>query len=387
MLFASAKSNIIFDNEVTLFLLFSVSWAVMYKKRIPVTRAFFVLLGVFFVYSTIYLFKFSVLNVTATLRFFLNLGFAYAVIRIAAERFYEHVETWVYKLALISLPLYLVQVVAPKFMLTLNGSLAVLLPFMKNYSTDLVEYTSSVIFSFNYHNHMYRNSGFMWEPGAFGAVLGMVILINLIRSRFTFNRKLAVLLVTVITTFSTTAFILLGFLLLFYMLNKGRFARIMAPVMLIPIGFLIWQFEFVGEKIEHQFNTRDDIMVNEKKYFSLGYKSRSLGRFGSLVIDLKDLSDDPVFGTGFQYEERTQGKLLTYEKTNGLSDYLVKFGILGMVLFIFNISRSFNRYGSVYNTYGVWLIPVIVVVIGFSNPVLFTPLFLSFQVYYIARPK
>ena len=385
LLFASAKANIIFDNPGTLFLLFACSWLLLYKKRISVNRPFLVFLSFFLVYCLGYLFKFGTLNVTASLRFFMNITFAYSVIRLSGANFFRNTEEIVYKLALLSVGLYALQLAAPDLTFGLNSLLADLLPFMKPYWSEFEAYSNSILFTFNPVNHPYRNSGFMWEPGAFGAVLGVVLLLNLIRNQFVLTRRAVFFVAVMLTTVSTTAYLVIGVLLFMYLLNKGRIASLLAPALLVPLALLVWQLDFVGDKIEHQYETRDEALKNEKKYFQLGFKNRSLGRFGSLLVDYKDLTNNPVLGTGFQYEERTQGKLITYAKTNGLSDYMVKFGLLGLVLFIINLYRSFKRLQQEHPYKGVYVVPVLLMLIGFSNPVLFLPLFLSLQVYYMAR--
>ena len=90
-------------------------------------------------------------------------------------------------------------------------------------------------------------------------------------------------------------------------------------------------------------------MIYDKRYF----KARSLGRFGSLMVDYNDFKEHPLLGYGMQRKDgniqlRTQSiysdtKLV---RVNGFSDRLVSFGIVGMFFYSLAIFLGFKRYFS-----------------------------------------
>jgi hypothetical protein len=69
-------------------------------------------------------------------------------------------------------------------------------------------YVNNFLFTLN-DNAEFRNSGIAWEPKGFANLLVIAIVINLVRNRFTFNKGFYILFVAAITTFSTTACIIL----------------------------------------------------------------------------------------------------------------------------------------------------------------------------------
>ena len=61
-------------------------------------------------------------------------------------------------------------------------------------------YSNSILFTFQKNNHINRNSGFAWEPGAFGGFLIISLFIYLIKNSFKIRKKFWVLLIAAITT-------------------------------------------------------------------------------------------------------------------------------------------------------------------------------------------
>ena len=97
----------------------------------------------------------------------------------------------------------------------------------------------------------YRNSGFMWEPAAFGAVLAWAMLINLFIYRFKINSHLIILLIASLTTFSIGAYIYLSILAFVYIIknfgNKHAFGFLFLILLVILMSL---RFQFVQENIE-----------------------------------------------------------------------------------------------------------------------------------------
>ena len=119
---------------------------------------------------------------------------------------------------------------------------------------------------------------------------------------------------------------------------------------------------------------------------SLGLDAKfSLGRFGSLLIDLRSMQENLFFGRGYDDDHFRHGNLENFNLTNGLSNYTARLGILGFIWLLISLSKSgrllvFALSGSVgKNNILILIVPLI----AFSNPVLFTPLYLLLSILFI----
>ena len=66
----------------------------------------------------------------------------------------------------------------------------------------------------------YRNCGFTWEPGGFACFLILAIIINLASNKFKIrNKSLMILILSLITTFSTTGYMAFAFIMIWYLFN------------------------------------------------------------------------------------------------------------------------------------------------------------------------
>jgi hypothetical protein len=101
---------------------------------------------------------------------------------------------------------------------------------------------------------------------------------------------------------------------------------------------------------------------------------RSLGRMGSFAIDYGDLKKHPILGVGGHDQLRTSSDRLYINKTNGLSRFLLTFGLIGGFLLIYGLSRTY-KYFSIFNkSKGSFFFVIIVLMFAFSNSILTTPL-------------
>lgn len=119
-------------------------------------------------------------------------------------------------LAAISLVGFLLYLIFP--------NIALLLPKTEGYSS--LEYYNAIVYifparaGFGYFVPFYRNIGIFWEPGAYQAFLNIAIIFALNRKDFLENRKnviwLLIMMICIITTFSTTGYIVLAITLIIY---------------------------------------------------------------------------------------------------------------------------------------------------------------------------
>jgi hypothetical protein len=193
----------------------------------------------------------------------------------------------------------------------------------------------------------YRNAGFFWEPGALaGYILLAVMLLGLQKEKYSvpgYRKTLAVFFITLLTTFSTTGYILLPLCLLLH-IDLTNISRQKSPQILIVLTSVIFLFvafyhlDFVGAKIEHQY---DQAKFREGNW--------ELGRVGTILYDLEFIKIHPFLGWG--PHSKTLYTLNQSEtiagQGNGLTDFTCKFGLLGLVLYSVCIWKGiFNLTGS-----------------------------------------
>jgi len=76
------------------------------------------------------------------------------------------------------------------------------------------------------------------------------------------------------------------------------------------------------------------------------YSSQSANdtRIGSAALDFSDLQRSPLFGTGPSDETRYGKKEELFMRTNGVTDILVRLGIIGFIFLSWNFFFSFKRF-------------------------------------------
>lgn len=188
----------------------------------------------------------------------------------------------------------------------------------------------------------YRNSGCFWEPGAFAGylILGLVFL-GLSRQDYTqrgYAIRATILSGGVLTTLSTMGYIMLGPTLIYLLWDKKRRNRsklIIAATVLSCVACLLYnQLDFLGKKIEHQY---DSIQYKRGEWENL--------RAGTLLRDWKYIKARPIIGWGLRQEDwfRLDDGLIVGGMGNGFSNFMVKLGVIPMVWVLACYYRSFRR--------------------------------------------
>jgi len=340
-----------------------------------------VLLLIALAYTIGYFFQFHTVNLQFTIRILAFLTISYVVIRMTGLAMIDYFEDIVYKLSVISLFLFVWQIVDFDSIFTINGYIEKLLPFGEFGGSDN---TSSVIFVIKDYAPD-RNSGFMWEPGAFAAVLSFPIFFNLLKHRFVINKRLVVLIIAMISTFSTMGYIVLLILGAFYYFNKVRrknnvIVGILGLFVLIPLMIFVLQQDFMIKKIQTEYMRVDEVIDLSQRKNDTKKSRMSLGRMASLKVDVTDFFRYPIIGFGGQDEALTKSDYIDLTRTNGWGRQLRTFGIIGVILLIYNLMKTGRLYRRYYCVKKVeFYFIAIFFVFTFSNGVIMTPLFLCFQ--------
>jgi len=376
----TAKGNIITISNITLTLSMLLTMFIFFKRKEKIDKAFTIFTIVYFIIFSIHALKFQYIDLRE-FREYLKILYAYMFIKLIYKDFFKIYTNIIYKLALISLPLYILQLIDYDMMKSFVGIIEHNISSL-DYREDW--YENIFFFTLN-DNGMFRNSGFAWEPKGFGTFLTLALFFQLILNKFKFfDKKNIIFLLAIITTLSTATYSVLLFgIIPFYLYNKGSSFKTIASVLVIPVVFIIFtQVDFMQKKIFNEYNTRDKY-VNyqyDRKYKG---KSRSLGRFGSFIIDYRDFLKEPLFGYGLYSEKRTMYSVngVKLVRVNGFSDFLAKFGLIGMIFLIISYFKTFKKVAYQFKFKGYFIIPISILMSSMGSAILLTPLYLSFLFY------
>ncbi len=228
---------------------------------------------------------------------------------------------------------------------------------------------SIIIYTFNAKGEgliwLKRNSGPFWEPGAFSGFLIIALLFNIIITGKLNNKKNRILMLGVVSTFSTSGLLVLACLVVFYLLlNRDRGTKyILVPFVLVAGIYGFFSFDFMGNKV-----------ISTMNYTDQTYNTR----FKSGMIDFMDFTNHPFFGMGRSQSTRYDGEkdARAMHRNNGVSNQLVMYGGIAFVLYFYLVYLSFYRMCIAYgvNKRMALFALLTIALIGFSQ-IYFTKVF------------
>lgn len=341
LIFKSIEVTFLAITPITtvLFLVYVVY--IFNKRALKVDKFFYNFSIIYFALLLVYFLQFGYVDFFLSSYIYLKFLYAYISVKVIGKNFFVYFENIVYKGALISIPLFISQIFFYEQTLYLVSFLQKNISFF-SYNSD--DHYSIFFFTINTRGAELRNSGFAWEPKGFSNFLALAILINLVRHNFKLlNKKLIVLIVALITTFSTTGYLVvfICFSVFVFMNIKFKHRLIIIPIILFVFTFVLQQ-KFILDKIQNEFETKggyEDLLYTKRD----DRETFSLGRIGSFIVDFEDFKKKPIIGYGMQRSERTQHRWVKLVRVNGLSDIFATFGILGLLFFIYTYWKFYDK--------------------------------------------
>lgn len=308
----------------------------------------------------------SLPNLSTFIGFYLRVASGYFLVKTVGEPILLIFEDLIVKSAIISLPLYFVQITFPTFFHFFSNV---------NFSFGLQQSEARSINIIIFHINGWspdRNSGFMWEPGVYGMVLGLAIILNLIRNYFKFTPPFFLLLIVAITTMSTTTYICLLIISVFILFNKDiKNKFILVPIVVAAFAYTLQQ-SFLTDKIIDSYDQGYSLAQKNLNFA----RYQHINRFGGFIINIKEFIKFPL-GYTFLVEYRTQTAIGSLGSANGLSEFIQMWGIFGIIFLYKAIKGFFKNLQRKYYFKGI-IIPAIVFLLYISsNPVTRTPLFFA----------
>ena len=182
-------------------------------------------------------------------------------------------------------------------------------------STSLVLYTE--LFD-TYSGFIGRNSGMFWEPGAYEGYLNLALCFLIISKDVCYQKiKALSLSVALLTTFSTTGYVVFAVILIVYLFFYSDLpfpAKVALTVLLFAVVVYYYQsLDFLQQKIQYQnsLGITDEGRINDYK------------RFAGIIQDhfFFGITADTMSDLGIQ------------NSGNGFLGYWVRFGFIGVICF------------------------------------------------------
>ncbi|GAB1405075.1 hypothetical protein MASR1M74_22540 [Lentimicrobium sp.] len=228
-----------------------------------------------------------------------------------------------------------------------------------------------------------RNCGFMWEPGAFAAILVFMLSYRFSVNGFKVDKYIIVYLLALLTTVSTAGFLALFLISLAYMLTIKKHILF---YYLIVIPLFLWfsynyykSSEFLFGKIEYYQQLGSNTWEWEFEEQSVVRVSR----VGIALITLEESLHWP-FGFGASKSDYTLNKYGNISGPNSLATILHQWGWPGLLFIIYIIFWFFRR--NTEQTPSL-LFTIAFCIVLFSNPFLLKYLVYSLPYFYFLYGK
>lgn len=282
-------------------------------------------------------------------------------------------------LAILSLPLYLLQLISGDLVYSIGK--AINLPF-----AHFDGYVNMMVFTYVKIHHI-RNSGFSWEPGAFGFFLNISLMLHWITNGVKYDKRAKLVTIAIITTLSTTTYIAFAIVILLYCRAKGvKFSTLL--VFIIPFLCIVaTSLPFLFDKIVETYNKDmfdiKNINTLSETYIQMG-RVMPLNRFGSMLFIVNSFGYKLLFGISNSYKQ-TIPILHNISISNGIFAFLAQFGVVGFGFLFYRSYKFFRKYiNAELSLYCL----LVILILGFGECIYLSSLLLSFLFFYhYVRPE
>jgi hypothetical protein len=297
-------------------------------------------------------------------------------------------------LVLLSIPFYLAQLIDVVSLQKIGVAINSALPGLIEARSDVNDQSINILLHNIEFVEPWRNAGMFWEPGGFGYFLSLCLILALATPNQKSKTTIALLVFGIITTFSTTAYLIAGLSLFVNGVvvasrsnnYKFKLAQLLVVGSLVVAGVVsFFSSDMFYGKINNEIESQLGFLENQPTTLN---QVKSLGRFGSLVLDLEYIEESPWIGIGHS-NNRFADEYPNYIFTNGLSSTARSFGLIGLGLILYITYLSAKKIKASMQTQWplAMMLPIAVIFISFSNPVLFSPLPLLFQTFFCFHPN
>ena len=334
------SGNIVFQNKIYLFTVFTLATALFFYRKSKFDMSFVYFLVGLMVILILQTFKFDFFPILTYLGVFVRILVAYFILKSVVD-FPDKFIKAMYYFSLISFVFYIPVLLIPGFTDVLIDKL-----LLYEKVGDFFQSRYSIIGLYTIvPGYEIRNAGPFWEMGAFGGFLLLSLIINYLKKAELNTKTNIVLMVAILTTQSSTAYVVLIIFLAFVFNRdvKNILLKMILVVSLTAVGYIAYtNLDFLGKKIEEQFEEARDL-VN-----SPNLEGASTDRFASILKDWRDFQGHEIIGRGPNEHTRFTTMYSSGETTDirtvGSTDLIVRFGLPFFIVVFFFIYKSFSIY-------------------------------------------
>jgi hypothetical protein len=369
-----------FRNQEGLILLWLLGLFIFFRPSKSISKNLLIALGVwttYFIINTIIIKSFHPFFYGT---YVAKIMIAYWLISYHKTYIFIKFENIIFKLTVLSLIIYSIQLIAPVFVYQLMKLISLSDDLFSN-----IPYASNGLYTFHQRSlaeTFPRNSGFTWEPGPFASYIGLAIFFNIIRNGNTFKdkKRLLIFLIVLITTQSTTGFILLFAILLWYAWAhyKNKILRFVTiPITIIGVILLFLNVPFLQQKILLDSKQNIEEVMSHAEVTG---KSYNPGRFASLQLRWEDLKRYPIagFGGNSSLQYGYIGEENVVSAVSGLGNIIGRYGLIGSIIVLILILRAGKLISNIFIYKGWFIFPSLIFIIGYSFGIIETPIIVTF---------
>jgi hypothetical protein len=252
----------------------------------------------------------------------------YLALKIVGVRFLSVFSNIIYVIAIYTSVLWIGQNLMPDFDQALQDFSVYMFPFgTDEWPRSIIFYTVSGFNGWGYMPELglYRNAGVFHEPGAYAVFLDLAIAINLINTGKLYNKKNVILILVLISTFSTAGFFALFVIVLLYFLDIKRkvkpvYSTLITVIMASLFYILTSNITFLGEKVVNTYKEETSRNLDEKTTGGRIYSARK-----AIIV----LTRYPLTGKGITSSVRED---LSQEEDTGGYGFMSFFSRIGVIL-------------------------------------------------------
>jgi O-antigen ligase len=177
------------------------------------------------------------------------------------------------------------------------------------------------------HSSFIRNIGIFWEGGAYQYFLNIALIFSLyVKKNPVFSFPNWILVISIITTFSTTGYLIMAVVLASIVMGKSsKRMFFVKTLIMIPLILSVLFSPVIFNKL---FDTD-----------SREYQGSTSRRILDTVIDSTIIKDYPALGIGLGNQEIWESYSAQLSggtsSSNGLTNYLAKMGLLGFLITLY----------------------------------------------------
>lgn len=269
----------------------------------------------------------------------------YFLFRIVGEKLFEYIVKIIYVTAIYTTILWLLQNLIPPFDNYMQNLKEIVFQ-MHSFDViprSLIFYTVAIVKAELSLFDIYRNSGIYHEPGAFAYWLIIGIGLNTIITKSFFGKKNRIMMVALLTTFSTAGYLSLFALSLFF-IAKSRINILLRALIFIVFVFSVFHIYtnagFLQEKMSRQYENEGTVALEGEP---------TSGRIISARKALNIIEQNPIFGRGIitasaENDPYSAFHGESYSATAIVVNYGLFFGFIFYWFFLKGIKLICNKY-------------------------------------------